>query len=754
MADGHVHTHTHTHTRTLKKRSSLRRLDVYLCAADLLLLLRVSPHLPSFRASPLLALSRSAASSACPMAGIDVDRFLVLSGECPGEGVWCWAKTYTELVECVRTAWGSDFRPIFKYKLPCTLTDENAHTRREAAEEKPQLQAEASIKEVVDAGLSASTPSKTRPSTCFVVLSDADDFHMWRRGGAYVSAADATASPAEKASDVRDTFVHHHESPVGSAQEIMHTVEHHMDYHRLASEARTAGVSVVGTAAAGHEEGHREHVWHPRPLTSTLYAFRSGAPTTDSLLTPQWKRKGRSASSERARTRASPPVRRADADVIQVPLQCILDPALILRLNVTMVLRHSAAPAEVVLFSSHTPSGHGELPWGALCLKARHAWGVHSPQFRYVDLTRGVTQLLINHVNDYRAWWRQVRLTNCELLVVEQAPSATRGVAFASEEVQTAICRYYKEEWPVERYSSSKNVVELVRELKALEREERMAAIQRCGRAAKVSGSRDPTTPTRAAAALPPTDTACEPRKMDAVPTPSGETAAPASLEQLTRSPALHPYQPLLLRRRQKPLVTASSSSHERCSAASSMNTSTTTAPTTITTPRRAGLKTEKKIDEEIRCSFLDGERYARLMGFVSPERLDAAPVSSGGPEFKVSSPCVTSAPGDAESPLRGSRQLLFSEQMLPKRKAVAASATEDRADAEVRTPFTAACQDAAVTAAPANTSSPLSEAVISEPLLDTHVQALSHNAVVSHHFRTHSAYAVSARWLGATPIW
>ncbi|CBZ25212.1 conserved hypothetical protein [Leishmania mexicana MHOM/GT/2001/U1103] len=681
------------------------------------------------------------------MEDIGADRFLLLSGACPGEGVWCWARTYTELVECARTAWGADFRPIFKYKLPCTLTDANAHTRREVAEETPQPQEEALVEEAVGAGLSASAPSKTRPSACLVVLNDADDFHMWRRGGAYVSAADPTASPDATTSDVRDAFVHHHGSPAGSAQEIMHTVAHHMDHHRLTSEARTAG-ETAATAAAG-EAGHKERVWKPRPLTSTLYAFRSGVPSTDFPQAPQRQYKGSTACSERARTRASPPVRRADADVIQVPLQCILDPALIIRLNVTVVLRHSAAPAEVIFFSSHTPSGQGMLPWGALCVKARQAWGVHSPQFRYVDLTNGVTQVLINHVNDYRAWWQQGRLTNCELLVVEQAPSATRGSAFTSAVAQTAIGRYYEEEWPVERYSSSKHVVELVRELKALEQEERMAAVQRLGRAAKVLVHGDLAASARAATPRRPTNTSCEAPKIDAPSASSSEAAAVASMATLAESRTLDPYRPLLLQKPQKPLSTTSTLSRGRCCSTPS------TVSSTATTPSRAPLTTEEKIDEEMWSSFLDAERYARLMSFVSAEHPDTAVVSSGSdPELKASSERVARiAPGDTEAPLRRSRQWLFAKRTSPEPKGVAAKATAGHGDGQVRTPFTAVRKDAAGATATANGVSDFGVAAMNEPVLDAHVRARLHNALLSDYFRTHAAYPVSARGIGATPI-
>lgn len=43
-------------------------------------------------------------------------RYLVLSGECPGEGFWCQARTYEELLEHVRQVWGEDYYPVFKYR--------------------------------------------------------------------------------------------------------------------------------------------------------------------------------------------------------------------------------------------------------------------------------------------------------------------------------------------------------------------------------------------------------------------------------------------------------------------------------------------------------------------------------------------------------------------------------------------------------------------------------------------------------------
>ncbi|KAG5482318.1 hypothetical protein LSCM4_05571 [Leishmania orientalis] len=715
------------------------------------------------------------------MADIGTERFLVLSGECPGEGVWCQAKTYTELVGCVQAAWGADFRPLFKYKLPCVLTSANAHTRQEVMEDVEQ-QPRRGAEEGADAP--ALTPWKKRPSTCLVVLNDSDDFDLWRRGGAYVSAAGATASPAAKLCGVQCAIVHHHGSPAGSAQEIMHTVSHHMDYHWLASEVCAADARVTATSSAAREEGHTRRVWEPRPLTSTLYAFRSSAPVIDLLHIQQRKPHGSGASSERARTRASPAVRRADADVIEVPLQCVLDPALILRLDVAVVLRHSAAPAEVVLFSSHTPSGQGELPWGALCLKARHAWGVHSPQFRYIDFTRGVTQMLISNVIDYGLWLRQMRLKNCELLVVEQAPSAAAGAAFASAEARAAISRFYQEEWPVERHSSSKNVVELVRELKALEREERMAAVERPGRAAKTALTSDLTVDTGAAILLPVTGAPSEPLPIDGASMHSSDKAAVPAAATLTGSPALSPYLPLLLQKPPKCPTPIPTPRHDWSSFTSSSASSTTA------TPSHESMTTDEKIDAEMRRSLLDADRYARLMRLILLEHPDTAVVPrSSGPELTVSGEREAMHHGGGEEALlrelphrsgerkpsqepetaaaatkliRATRTDAATPLSQPSpthpshrtRHDSGASATATHAHAPMYTSGTAARTGAAAATPAANLASHSSAATVGSPHPDEHARAWQHHAWLLHHFRTHSSYLVSARGVGATPIW
>ncbi|KAK7197682.1 hypothetical protein NESM_000720000 [Novymonas esmeraldas] len=650
------------------------------------------------------------------MGAVDADRFLVLSGECPGEGVWCWARTYAELVECVQVAWGGDYRPLFKYKLPCTPSDAAAVPPRRSAEAGETAQESAG-------GVCASTLRHANPAECLVVLNDVDDFELWRRGGALVSA---TSSPL-----AGGAFVHHCDAPAGSAGEIVHVVAEHMDYHR--------------SAAAGEAA---QRLWRPRPLTAALYAFHAGHGP--------------------GRARPSPPVRRADADVVTTPVRCILDPALLVRLGVAVVLRHSAAPAEVVLFSDQTPTGQGELPWGALCLKAQRAWGVHSPQFRYVDLSRGVTQMLVNHVKDYRAWSRQVRLGNCELLVVEQAPSAARGAVFAQAATQSAIMRYYTDEWPEERCASapSTNVVNLVRELKSLEREERLAAVARPGRVDNAVVAAAPTPTTLATTA---TATAAV---TEAVQRQQARPAATVAAAAFPSTPAEHtPYRPLLQQQRHaRPTTTPTARlAHRRLS---STTTTTTTATTTATTsaaatPSRAAIAartaTDEQLDKEMRRSLLDAEHYSRLMKLLSPGHRAATGATRSAaqgmtpPDSRAST--AAGSGGVVTGPSQARQWVFAKKAVAPEADLVATHRHEEHHNT-----LTGATADAASrvshpprapTAAPAR-STPA--ALTDTTLSDAHARAHAHHKVLSHHFHTHSVHpgvgGTTTRSIGATPVW
>lgn len=605
----------------------------------------------------------------------DENRFLVLDGACPGEGVWSWARSYTELVSCVKDAWGHDFTPVFKYKLPCIRTEANAHTRTSAVDATAAAAATDGPQEM-EAGAQAASPdpaealapsaSKGRPATCYVVLNDADDFELWMRGGAYVDtdALLTRGAAADTAPAAAVAAVHHHGSAHESADELLHGVSYHMN---RAAEAE---------ASLARRRG-------PQRLTSVLYAFRSGS----------------GASGEGGGTRASPPVRRADSDIIEVPLQSLLEPAWLVRLGVSAVLRHSTAPAEVILFSAHTPAGQGELPWGALCLKARHAWGVHAPQFRYVDLSHGVTQMLVNHVNDFRAWVRQVRQGNCELLVVEQAATASRGEAFVPATVRAAIHRHYAHEWPEEgRGGASANVVVLVRRLKALEREERIAAVARPGRdALPPPPPAQPVTDRAASAATPPPPPTPPPRDVESsstgAPTRPATARAPATAPHSHREPTSPmpkadatatetPYRPLLLQPRRPATTparqradhtaedappsptpgtspTASASPSERSASASDSDSAATPKrrySTGSTLQSRMRFRpvpltaTDVKIDKAILSSVMDASSYARLLRMLSPspEHATAAAVSQTGPVPGVAAPTRPTSPTPA----------------------------------------------------------------------------------------------------------
>nr|CCC95876.1 unnamed protein product [Trypanosoma congolense IL3000] len=74
-------------------------------------------------------------------------RFLLLHGNYPGEGVWSHANSYAQLVAQVREAYGENYNPIFKYKLP--------------------------------ANPKALSPPN---GTCYIIIDDEDDFNIWLYG--------------------------------------------------------------------------------------------------------------------------------------------------------------------------------------------------------------------------------------------------------------------------------------------------------------------------------------------------------------------------------------------------------------------------------------------------------------------------------------------------------------------------------------------------------------------------------------------
>ncbi|KEG13606.1 hypothetical protein DQ04_00901080 [Trypanosoma grayi] len=74
-------------------------------------------------------------------------KFLVLLGGLPGEGLWSTAASYAALVAQIKDAFGDDYNPIFKYKLPCN----------------PKM---------------ISPPN----GTCYIVIDDEDDFEVWKNG--------------------------------------------------------------------------------------------------------------------------------------------------------------------------------------------------------------------------------------------------------------------------------------------------------------------------------------------------------------------------------------------------------------------------------------------------------------------------------------------------------------------------------------------------------------------------------------------
>ncbi|KAF8302057.1 hypothetical protein TcBrA4_0050890 [Trypanosoma cruzi] len=74
-------------------------------------------------------------------------KYLVLLGQLPGEGLWATAEDYNGLVSHMKEAFGVDYNPIFKYKLPCN----------------PKM---------------LSPPN----GTCHIIIDDEDDFQIWKNG--------------------------------------------------------------------------------------------------------------------------------------------------------------------------------------------------------------------------------------------------------------------------------------------------------------------------------------------------------------------------------------------------------------------------------------------------------------------------------------------------------------------------------------------------------------------------------------------
>lgn len=379
-------------------------------------------------------------------------KFLVLSGDLPGEGFWCTATRYNDLVAEVKRLWGESFTPIFKYKMQASPegakeelryhstdsafrhTDNRPPRSGDSAptEAKENVTQESHTNAVSISGSGHACDIKVREAgmtgMCYVMIDDECDFNLWLTGGALLKVPDHGCGEM-----------------------------HHAEYHAMDT--------------ARYD-----------PLTRKIFAFRK---TTQEVPNVLIHNKDAAMDSYHPyyhtvtnkdgvfRFRSSAAVKHSEDDVVRVPVHSLLAPITLVRLNVTCVLRHSNA-SELILWSASSPLSGGAGWWGQLVHKASSAWGIHNPLFRYLDLTMGMQQLNITDVLNFRIWSEGVGLDRPELLVLEQAPSSDLCYdAFLKQE----MLRHYKVHPP----PPSKEVTldKLVNKLQQLEREELDARVNR-----------------------------------------------------------------------------------------------------------------------------------------------------------------------------------------------------------------------------------------------------------------------------------
>eukprot|EP00796_Vickermania_ingenoplastis_P007059 gene7059-4999_t len=382
-------------------------------------------------------------------------KYLVLSGDLPGEGFWATATRYDDLVRRVKDLWGESFNPIFKYKLPASPEGAQEELRYHSADaafrhhdgrpsksgaSSPRREKEESSVEA--GGADDAAPAAAHPcdvkiheagitGMCYVVVDDACDFDLWLNGGSLLKMSE-----------------HTREDPLEA---------HHADYHAIDN---------------------------PRfdPLTRKLYAFRKTTLEVPGVLTHDVDKHRDSYhpyyhtvtnKDGVFRFRSSPAVKHSEDDVVRTPVHSLIAPLTLVKLNVTAVLRHSNA-SEVILWSANSPLRGGSGWWGQLVLKAASAWGVHSPVLRYLDLTMGVQQMNITDVLNFRIWSDGVGLDRPELLVLEQAPPSDLCYdSFLKQE----MLRHYACHPPAPADGASLDV--LVKKLEQLEQEELDARVGR-----------------------------------------------------------------------------------------------------------------------------------------------------------------------------------------------------------------------------------------------------------------------------------
>lgn len=376
-------------------------------------------------------------------------RYLLLSGELPGEGVWCTARTYRQLVGRVKEVWGEDFVPIFKYTLPCSPRggEEEVRYYRETSTfgfSRPDGERDGTDPETLAVGEPYNLHHVDTALTglCYVIIDDDDDFTLWYSGGAFQQMSrHSSADVFPSASPSKDTS-----PPVPLSRQIFAFRK------TLAVGANGYGGDAMDIQAATTPGMSKEESAH--------YYERSVG-IKDRLV----------------RSRSSPAVKHSENDVVRVPMHSLLSPLMLLKLGVTVVLRHSNT-SEVILHSDQrSATGGGCGAWGQLILKARSAWGVHNPILRYLDLTQGYMQMNITNVTDFMFWAEDVGQDRRELLVLERA---AEGCYVSDTALQAEMNRYLTAQPPaaVDAHAGV-HLETLVRKLNFLEQMDRRAAVQR-----------------------------------------------------------------------------------------------------------------------------------------------------------------------------------------------------------------------------------------------------------------------------------
>ncbi|KAF8306666.1 hypothetical protein TcBrA4_0022700 [Trypanosoma cruzi] len=153
-------------------------------------------------------------------------KYLVLLGQLPGEGLWATAEDYNGLVSHMKEAFGVDYNPIFKYKLPCN-------------------------------------PKMLSPQngTCHIIIDDEDDFQIWKNGRV----------PVNRHRDALDD-IHHPPTPLTTTLYVFRKDVHSFSTSKLKDSGRASRHVELksGAERPSPEVLHAEHDVVKMPLYSLL----------------------------------------------------------------------------------------------------------------------------------------------------------------------------------------------------------------------------------------------------------------------------------------------------------------------------------------------------------------------------------------------------------------------------------------------------------------------------------------------------